>query len=279
MPPTSLPAPVPAPDAGVLATFAQALAGHSDDVLRLANQTALAQLGGAASPLTLPLPFAPDRFTAVIGDGVLNRLSFPGEVRTFFTECARVLVPGGVVALRVLLRPEYPEAIGEIHEHVMRRGIATFETFKWRLRHRGRCARRQSQSHRARDPRERRSALFLDRGALAQATGWPLADIRSIDAYKGDTAVFSFPTLGQLRGALPDNLRLVRTLDSTREHLRTGGSLPATCVRTALLILADVAAEAQQRRAQREAGAESDQKRVLVFLHLVAAAGEAGRAA
>jgi SAM-dependent methyltransferase len=213
MPPTSLPAPVPAPDAGVLATFAQALAGHSDDVLRLANQTALAQLGGTASPLTLPLPFAPDRFTAVIGDGVLNRLSFPGEVRTFFTECARVLVPGGVVALRVLLRPEYPEAIGEIHEHVMRRGIATFETFKWRLAT-AVVARDGNPSLTAHAIRENVDRLFLDRGALAQATGWPLVDIRSIDAYKDDMAVFSFPTLGQLRSALPDNLRLVRTLDT-----------------------------------------------------------------
>src|SRR5215469_7369630 len=103
MPPTSLPLPVPAPDAGVLATFAQAVAGHSGDILRLGEDAALVKLGGTAAPLILPLPFEKDRFTAVIGDGVLNRLSFPDEIRAFFAECARILVSGGIVALRVLL--------------------------------------------------------------------------------------------------------------------------------------------------------------------------------
>jgi SAM-dependent methyltransferase len=191
----------------------QALAGRDGYVLRLGDAATLAKFNGTTAGLALPLPFEKDRFTALIGDGVLNRLSFPDEIRTFFAECARVLASGGIAALRVLLRPEYPEAIGEIHEHVMRRGIATFETFKWRLATAA-VARDGNPNLTAHAIRENVDRLFFDRGALAEATGWPLADIRSIDAYKDDMAVFSFPTLGQLRSLLPDNLRLVRTLDT-----------------------------------------------------------------
>ncbi|HEY1709944.1 MAG TPA: class I SAM-dependent methyltransferase [Rhizomicrobium sp.] len=213
MPPTPLSGAVPTPDADVIATYAQALAGHDGDVLRIGDTPELTAFGGIATPLTLPLPFEKDCFTAVIGDGVLNRLSYPDEIRTFFAECARVLVSGGVAALRVLTRPEYPEAIGEIHEHVMRRGIATFDTFKWRLAT-AVVARDGNPNLSAQAIRENVDRLFFDRGALAEATGWPLAAIRSIDTYKDETAVFSFPTLGQLRSALPDALRLVRTLDT-----------------------------------------------------------------
>jgi hypothetical protein len=40
--------------------------------------------------------------------------------------------------------------------------------------------------------------LFPDRPALAQATGWSMDAITSIDAYKGSAQVYSFPKLSEL---------------------------------------------------------------------------------
>jgi hypothetical protein len=122
-------------------------------------------------------------------------------------------VQGGVLAVRVFARPEYPEAIGEIREHVMRRGIASFHAFKLRLAM-AVVAREGNPNIAASSIKDNFDRMFYDRRALAEATGWPMVDIETIDAYKGSSAVYSFPTLGQFKSAIPDSFRAIRTMDS-----------------------------------------------------------------
>ncbi len=225
------------PDADVVATFATAIEGHDDRVLLLGVTQELADLGKDLTAIdknegqianTWPgdigkrrarlgtwsaLPCADAAFTAAIGDGSANFPSFPDGLRDFFNEMARVLAPGGVLALRVFATGEYPEAIGEIHEHVMRRGIASFHAFKWRLA--------MTLVQRARDPNlavaeilSNFDRMFYDRRALADATGWAMEDIETIDAYRGSSDVYIFPTIAQFKSVIPDSLRKIRVVDS-----------------------------------------------------------------
>src|SRR5262249_41670024 len=149
------------------------------------------------------LPCGKEEFTAVIGDGSANFPTYPEGLRAFFLEMARVLKSGGILALRVFATPNYPEAIGELHEHVIRRGIASFHAPKWRLA--------MTLVQRSGDPnvaveeiRANFDRMFYDRGALTEATGWPMADIETIDAYKGSPDVYCFPTVGQYRSVIGD---------------------------------------------------------------------------
>jgi len=230
------------PDADVVATFAQAIAGHDDRVLLLGVTRELAELGKDLTAVDnneamvadewpgdtarrraragdwMALPFPKETFTAAIGDGSANVARYPEDLRAFFAEMARVLAQGGVLALRVFAKPEYPEAIGEIHEHVMRRGIASFHAFKWRLAM-AVVAREGNPNIAATSIRDNFDRMFYDSHALAAATGWPMADIETIDAYKGSPDVYSFPTIGQFKSAIPDSFRAIRIMDSGNYEL------------------------------------------------------------
>jgi SAM-dependent methyltransferase len=225
----------PAPD--TVETFRQAIAGHDDKVLLLGVTRELAGLGkGLIAVDSHPgmiehvwpgnterqsaqvgdwfaLPFVGESFTAVIGDGSANFPAYPERLRDFFAEMARVLMQGGVLALRVFARPEYPEAIGEIHEHVMRRGIASFHAFKWRLAM-AVVSRSGDPNIAVTDIRDNFDRMFYDRRALSDATSWPMEDIETIDAYKGSSDVYTFPTVGQFKSVIPDTFRNIRVLDS-----------------------------------------------------------------
>jgi len=56
--------------------------------------------------------------------------------------------------------------------------------------------------------------MFYDRRALSDATGWPMEDIETIDAYKNSSDVYTFPTVGQFKSAIPDTFRNIRVLES-----------------------------------------------------------------
>jgi SAM-dependent methyltransferase len=230
------------PDADVVAAFRQAIASHDENLLLLGVTQELAGLGQTLTAVDkneqmianvwpgdsagrkalegnwLSLPFADDAFTAAIGDGSANWPTYPGDLRSFFAEMARVIRPGGILALRVFLTPEYPEAIGEVREHTMRRGIESFHAFKWRLA--------MAVVSRAGDPnipvaiiRDNFDRLFFDRRALSEATGWPMEVIETIDAYKGSPDIYSFPTLSQMKAVIPENFRNLRIVDSGHYEL------------------------------------------------------------
>jgi hypothetical protein len=223
------------PDADVVRAFEDAIAGHDEHVLLLGVTRELADLGKQLTAIDKnegqianvwpgnnsrreakrgdwsALPCADAVFSAAIGDGSANFPLYPDGIRIFFGEMARVLKSDGVLALRVFATPEYPEAIGELHEHVMRRGIASFHAFKWRLA--------MTLVQRARDPniavteiRDNFDRMFYDRRALADATGWPMEDIETIDAYKNSADIYCFPTIGQYRSAIPDSFHNVRVV-------------------------------------------------------------------
>jgi SAM-dependent methyltransferase len=221
------------PDADVVGAFAHALTGHNDRVLLLGVTKELADIGvhvtaidRSASMIAniwpgdtqtrralrgdwLMLPFEENQFTAVIADGSLSALGYPADYRKLLTQLERVLMPGSVFACRLFLTPDNVESVETVKAHALAGEIASFHAFKWRLA--------MAMVQETRNPNiavaailERFDALFPDRTALSQASGWGNADIETIDVYKNSPGVYSFPTLSQLRETIPETFRGVR---------------------------------------------------------------------
>jgi SAM-dependent methyltransferase len=147
------------------------------------------------------MPLAQASVSAAIGDGSPVTLISPDGHAALFAELARVMRPGGRIVLRCYLTPEGCESVGTVREAVLAGGVG-FHALKWRLA--------VALVAEAGDPNiavvrihEAFERLFPDRPALARATGWSLAQIAEIDAYRNSPARFSFPTAERMLGALP----------------------------------------------------------------------------
>ncbi|MCA9573263.1 MAG: hypothetical protein KC656_35750, partial [Myxococcales bacterium] len=132
-------------------------------------------------------------------DGCFGVLSWPGEHRALLRRVRRFLAPGGRFVFRVFVRPG-PEAVEEVIERALDGRLATFHAFKL-------CLLMASQPDTAAgvvtgEVWERWSAAVPDPTAFAARTGWPVEQVATIDAYRGQPAVYTFPTLAEIRSVL-----------------------------------------------------------------------------
>ena len=152
-------------------------------------------------------------FTAAIGDGSLNALTYPHGYRRLLDRLAEAVRPGGRFAVRTFVTPDPCESLEAVREAAMAGEIRTFHAFKWRLA--------MAMVTQAGDPNievarilEGFYRLVPDRSALAKATGWAAEDIDTIDVYRGSAEIYSFPTFTQLCAAVPDRFVNVRQVPS-----------------------------------------------------------------
>ena len=148
------------------------------------------------------LPLRERSFDACIGDGCLNFFSCPSQYGLFFHQVQRVLRSGGRFALRIFIRPDAGETCAAVCEHAMRAGIGSFHAFKWRLAM-AIAAESGDSNVRVADIRDVFMTLLPEREQLAAASGWSAEAIATIDAYRDSVESYSFPTLAEVRGALP----------------------------------------------------------------------------
>jgi SAM-dependent methyltransferase len=206
----------------------QAIAGHAERVLLLGVTPELADLGAEVVGVDhsemmianiwpgdterrrvvkadwLALPFPKGHFSAAIGDGSLNALSCPIAHRRLYEQLAHVIRPGGRFAVRLYKTPDRGEPLAVVRNSAVAGEIGSFHAFKWRLAM-AIVAAAADPNIRVETIREVFNREFPDRAALASASGWPAADIDTIDVYKGSSEVYSFPTFDQLRTAIPDS--------------------------------------------------------------------------
>jgi SAM-dependent methyltransferase len=217
--------------------FGQAISKHRDRVLLLGVTPELADLGtqtigvdknSAMAAHLWPgnsarrqalagdwfaLPFARGSFSAAIGDGSLSPLPYPTGYRLLFAQLAEVLRPDGRVALRLYKAPDESEPLATVFAAARAGEIRNFHVFKWRLA--------MALVAVAGDPNLRVVEIlahfeqaFPDRPKLATLTGWPMAQIDTIDVYRSSREVYSFATFDQILKTLPaifTNPRLIAT--------------------------------------------------------------------
>ncbi len=143
------------------------------------------------------LPAPESSFIAAAGDGALNvlpRLDCYDEV---FRELHRVLEDASQAVIRCFIRPDNTESLEEIVRAVRRGDVRSFHALKWRI-----AMSLVNTSDAAIAVEAIRDAFndsFPSRSELAKITGWPEAVIGTIDAYKDSPALYSFPTLSELK--------------------------------------------------------------------------------
>jgi SAM-dependent methyltransferase len=224
------------PDADIVRGFEDILRGHDARVLLLGVTPELAHIGKRLSAIDrsaamiahiwpgdtdralareanwLSPPFPDAAFTAIMGDGSLSAVSWPEDYRILFAQAARLLEPGGVLALRLFKTPEDCETRDALTADTLAGKCETFHAFKWRLA--------MAVVTEAGDPniavttiRAAFDAMFPDRAALSSATGWSREDIDTIDVYANSPDVYSFPTAAQLRETISETFANIRLVD------------------------------------------------------------------
>jgi SAM-dependent methyltransferase len=79
------------------------------------------------------LPVADACLGVVAGDGSLTQLSFSGEHQDVARELTRVIMPGGILVLRLFVPPLEPESVEHVFEDLWSGQIENFNAFRWRL--------------------------------------------------------------------------------------------------------------------------------------------------
>ena len=152
------------------------------------------------------LPVAARAIDLAVGDGVLSVLRFPDDYRALAEELARVLAPGGRVALRLFAAPTEPESLAVVAAALAAGTIGSFHALKWRV---AMAIQPADRNVAVVDIGRAVEAVCGDRAALAARTGWPLPVIAAIDGYRGSRLTYSFPTRAEVRGALGEALAAV----------------------------------------------------------------------
>lgn len=131
-------------------------------------------------------------FNGVLGDGSINMVGYPHEIRFLFKRTYTWLKPGGRFAMRFFTRPDEAVTREQLIEYGQT-GSVGFSAFRRLLpmyiaHNEGNSCIRSSRMLEVFDE------LFPDRGVLK----WDPEIIKSIDAYKGTTTTSWFPTRNEI---------------------------------------------------------------------------------
>jgi SAM-dependent methyltransferase len=142
--------------------------------------------------LTVDLPN--DSYDGILGDGSVNMLAYPVEVKQLFERTLSWLRPGGVFACRVFTRPD--TAITE--ERILAEAAnPTMGFHVWRRLLNMHIAHRDGAVFPVVKIYELFNQLFPDTSVLA----WP--DVSAIDAYRTSTSTSWFPTRQEILDLAP----------------------------------------------------------------------------
>ena len=131
----------------------------------------------------------------ILGDGSLNDSPFPDEYRDLMRAARKCLDEQGLVVMRLHARPESSESVTDVVEDLIALKIGSFHVFKFRLA----MALQESPEAGIELSRvwEGWRALGIREKELAERTGWDLRVIHTIDLYRDNPNLYSFPTLAQ----------------------------------------------------------------------------------
>lgn len=150
----------------------------------------------------LSMELSHQRFSAAIGDGSFNSVSFPeGHVR-LYQQLRKFVRHGGQLAFRVYLTPDAGETIADLVKLSTNAAECSFQVFKWRLMM-AMVAETGNPNVQIHNVWLRFQQLFPDRARVSRETGWTIHDIDSIDIYRGSSEVYNFPTQAQFLDVIP----------------------------------------------------------------------------
>lgn len=164
----------------------------------------------------LAMPFPASSFDTIIGDGCLVLLSEPIQHSRFFEQVSNLMTPKGRLLLRIFVNPEQGEARETVCNDALTGKMKSFHAFKWRL---SMAIASESFDHTlsVAETAATFESLIGDRVQLSNNTGWSAEDIDTIDFYRDSHTRYCYPTLTQVRRAIPDSLKEVDVIYGTYE--------------------------------------------------------------
>lgn len=142
------------------------------------------------------LPLRQDSVDVILSDGCLSTLPYPAGYVDVCAELLRVLRDGGRCVARCFVQSEKPERVADVFADLAAGRVGGFHAFKWRL-----AMALQPDAETGVVLADVWNALYeaeSDLDALSRRCGWPVEEVRTIDAYRGAEARYSFPALGDL---------------------------------------------------------------------------------
>jgi SAM-dependent methyltransferase len=172
----------------------------------------------------LALPLSNRSCDLVFGDGcyvTLRRAQAPRLTHSVH----RVLKPGGTFLIRVFVRPAADERPETVWEHLLAGRIGNFHIFKFRLLM---SLHGEDSEVRVADAWDFFQSCCPHAEGLAQHLGWPLEEVRTIQAYRAQPTVYWFPTLAEFRAVVAAQFAETACLWPTYEM---GGCCPTFVLR------------------------------------------------
>lgn len=127
------------------------------------------------------LPLATGSIDAIAGDGALSTFTFPYSV---LGELARVLVPGGRLALRLFAAPTSRESLADVAAALAAGAITNFHALKWRV------------AMALLDANYNVAVAAIHRAfANLDVSRWDPRTTGTLDVYRASDLVYSFPPL------------------------------------------------------------------------------------
>jgi hypothetical protein len=147
-------------------------------------------------------------YDIVIGDGIINTLGYPGEMRRLLARLRMLARPGALVILRSFVRPGVPETVAALIEAAQVGEAGNFHAFKFRLA----MALQSSPEEGVALDDVWRSWNRIETAVegLASKCGWQPDVVRTIDLFRGKQVRLSFPTADELVATLePEGISLL----------------------------------------------------------------------
>ena len=144
----------------------------------------------------LALPYRAFSFDVAIGDGSINCLKYPGEMRALAETISRVLRDDGILVLRSYVQSDKQESPQEVYAD----SVGCFNALKLRLLM---AVQQSSQEGVAlKDVYISWMKRSLDAQSSPLGAGWRKPGVEMIELYRDSNTMYAFPTLPELRRVL-----------------------------------------------------------------------------
>jgi SAM-dependent methyltransferase len=148
----------------------------------------------------LATPLERRTFDVVVGDGSLATCRYPCGMAALARSARDLLAEDGLFVFRSYLRPQVQESIEAVFDALLRAPGMSVDCFKMRLY----LAMQKSPEEgiAVKDAARLLDEFGVDRQVMRHELGWSNATIEPFSAWRTSDAVYSFPTLDELRQVL-----------------------------------------------------------------------------
>lgn len=173
------------------------------------------------------MSMGPGSCDLIVGDGSLNTCRFPGELQELSRLLSKLLTHDGVLAVRCYVQQGCSESVESVFDALFNSRVLNVDSFKMRLY----LAMQKSplEGVSVRDAARVLDSFGVDSRLMKQFLGWSDAAIEPFLRWRTSDAVYSFPSLDELRTALSEDFDEVSVTLPTYE---LGHCCPMLVMRT-----------------------------------------------